>query len=63
MVDIRTLLSSVQQGRIWRVKVLWPNGKVNYVGKFSSENDAIKWIEAHPRLTEPATIDEADWPC
>jgi hypothetical protein len=25
----------------------------NYVGKFSSEEDAVEWIEAHPRLTEP----------
>jgi len=53
----------VQKGRIWRVQITWPNGKLNYVGKFSSEKDAIEWIEAHARLTEPVTTDERDWSC
>jgi hypothetical protein len=61
MGDVRTRLSPVKESGIWRVQITWPNGKVNYVGKFFSEKDAIEWIEAHPRLTEPVTIDEADW--
>ena len=49
----RTQLSPVQEGRIWRVRIVWPNGKLNYVGKFTSEKDAIAWIDAHPMLTKP----------
>jgi hypothetical protein len=56
---VRTLLSPLQKGGIWRVKIVWPNRNVNYFGKFTSERDAIDWINAHPRLTKPEdTIDE-----
>jgi hypothetical protein len=53
MGNVGTQLSPVQQSRIWRVQITWPNGKVNYFGKFSFEKYAIEWIEAHARLTEP----------
>jgi hypothetical protein len=54
-----TVLSPVQEGGIWRVKIVWPNRHVNYFGKFTSEQDAIDWINAHPNLTKPEdTIDE-----
>jgi uncharacterized protein (DUF2384 family) len=53
------LLSPVQKGRIWRVKIVWPNRAVHYFGKFTSERDAIDWINAHPNLTKPEdTMDE-----
>jgi hypothetical protein len=53
------LLSPVQDGEIWRVKIVWPNRAVHHFGKFTSEQDAIDWINAHPRLTKPEnTIDE-----
>jgi hypothetical protein len=54
------LLSSVvQEGSIWRVKIVWPNRHVNYFGKFTSERDAIAWITAHSNLTKPEdTTDE-----
>jgi hypothetical protein len=59
MENIRTLLSPVKEGRIWRVKIVWPNGAVHYFGKFSFEQDAIDWIDAHPRLTKAEdTMDE-----
>jgi hypothetical protein len=59
MGDVRTLLSPVQEGRIWRVKIVWPNGAKHYFGKFTSEQDAIAWISDHPRLTKlEDTIDE-----
>jgi hypothetical protein len=48
-----TLLSPVQDGKIWRVKIVWPNGAVHHVGKFTSEWDATDWINAHPNLTKP----------
>jgi hypothetical protein len=47
------LLSPVQDGKIWRVKIVWPNQAVHHVGKFTSEQDAIDWINAHPNLTKP----------
>jgi len=43
----------VQEGGIWRVKIVWPNRHVSYFGKFTSERDAIDWINAHPNLTQP----------
>jgi hypothetical protein len=55
------MLSPVQEGRVWRVQIVWPNGAVHYFGKFISEQEATDWINAHPRLTKPEdTIDE---PC
>ena len=56
-------LSPVQDGKIWRVEIVWPNGAVHYFGKFTSEEDAIAWINAHPQLTKPEnTIDEPQYP-
>jgi hypothetical protein len=50
----RTVLSPVMAaGGIWRVRITWPNGAVRCFGKFASKKDAIKWIAAHPQLTEP----------
>jgi len=50
---VRTLLSPVRKGEIWRVQIVWPNGMVRHVGQFASEKEAAKWILAHPRLTRP----------
>ena len=47
MGDAVTVLSTVHRGDIWRVEITWPNGKKNYVGEFSSENDATAWINKH----------------
>ena len=47
------LLSPVQVGNIWRVKIVWPNRHVNYFGKFTSKKDAAAWIDAHSNVTEP----------
>ena len=53
------LLSPVQEGDLWRVKIVWPNGRHTLVGKFSSEKDTIDWINAHTNLTKPEdTMDE-----
>jgi hypothetical protein len=35
------------------LKIVWPNGAVHYFGKFTSEQDALDWIDAHPRLQQP----------
>jgi len=50
-----TVLSSFQEGDVWRVRIEWPNGAVHYFGNFASEKDAIQWIDAHAWLTTPAT--------
>ena len=60
MGDGRTQLSLVQEGGIWRVKIVWPNRHANYFGKFTSEKDATTWIKAHPWLTKP--VDTVDAP-
>jgi hypothetical protein len=53
------LLSPLQDDKIWRVKIVWPNGAVHHFGKFTSERDATDWINAYPNLTKPGdTIDE-----
>jgi hypothetical protein len=63
MGDVHTQLSPVQEGDIWRVRIAWPNRAVHYFGKFTSEQDAIDWINAHPRLTKSEnTIDEPQYP-
>jgi hypothetical protein len=59
LAPMSALLSPVQEGKIWRVKIVWPNRAVHHFGKFTCERDAIDWINAHPRLTRPEdTIDE-----
>ena len=59
LVSMAALLSPVQEDDIWRVKIVWPNRAVHHFGKFPSEQDAIDWINAHPRLTRPEdTMDE-----
>jgi hypothetical protein len=58
-----TVLSSVQEGPIWRVRIAWPNGIVHYFGKFTSEKDACDWISARPWLAErQAEPRPADFP-
>jgi hypothetical protein len=59
LAPMSALLSSVQDGKIWREKIVWPNGAVHHFGKFTSEKDAVAWINAHPQLTKPEdTIDQ-----
>jgi hypothetical protein len=59
LLSMSALLSPVQDGKIWRVKIVWPNQTVHRFGQFTSEQDAIDWINAHPKLTRPEdTIDE-----
>jgi hypothetical protein len=53
LASMAAMLSRVQDGDIWRVQIVWPNGAVHFFGKFPSEQDAIDWINAHPRLTRP----------
>jgi hypothetical protein len=60
MGDVHTLLLPMQEGEIWRVQIVWPNGKVNYFGKFTSERDVIDWVNAHSNLTKP--VDTVDAP-
>ena len=50
-------MSPVQKGKVWRVRITWPNGAVRHFGKFTSEKDAMAWITRHPRLVEAPTED------
>jgi hypothetical protein len=49
----RTVLLPVREGKIWRVRIVWPNGAVHHFGKFASKEDAVDWISAHSGLTTP----------
>jgi hypothetical protein len=51
--SMSALLSPVQDGQIWRVKIVWANRAVHHYGKFTSERGATDWINAHPNLTKP----------
>jgi hypothetical protein len=53
-----TLLSPVQKGGIWRMRIVWANGAIHHFGKFTSEEEAIRWIAVHPQLTKPVTEDK-----
>jgi hypothetical protein len=48
-----TILLAVQEGDIWRVQIVWPNGSVHYFGRFSSRKGAHEWIIRHAWLTAP----------
>jgi hypothetical protein len=61
LMEASTLLKPVQNRNIWRVEITWPNAKVNYFGKFASEEDAIRWVSAHGWLTAPPQKTEP-WP-
>jgi len=56
MGDQRAVLSSVRDGDIWRVQIIWPDNKMDLVGGFSSKGDAVNWIDRHAWwLIEPLT--------
>jgi hypothetical protein len=57
MGEASTVLISVKEGDLWRVQIAWPNGAINYFGKFGSELEARKWISRHRRLTEQVIDD------
>ena len=56
MADGLTVISPVQKGSIWRVRITWPNGLVHHFGEFISEKQAKDWIIAHPWLAERQTM-------
>jgi hypothetical protein len=59
LASMAAILSSAKVGSIWQVRIAWPNGAVHYFGKFTAEQDAIDWINAHPGLGRPEdTMDE-----
>jgi hypothetical protein len=47
---VRTVLLPVQEGDVWRVQIVWPNGQVHYFGRFAYKQYAVKWISAHQWL-------------
>ena len=57
MGEASTVLISVKEGDLWRVQIAWPNGAINYFGRFGSELEARKWISTHRRLTEQVIDD------
>jgi hypothetical protein len=46
-------LFAVEEGKDWRVQIVWPNGAVHYFGRFTSKENALTWIDAHGWLTLP----------
>lgn len=52
MAKVHTVLLPMQQGDIWRVQIVWPNGSVHYFGSFKSRKEAIRWITTHAWLTK-----------
>ena len=51
MAEASTALMSVKEGELWRAQIVWPNGTINFFGKFGSELEAQRWISAHSWLT------------
>jgi hypothetical protein len=47
-----TFLMSIEEGDLWRVEIVWPNGTKRHFDKFGSEQEAEGWISAHCWLTE-----------
>jgi hypothetical protein len=52
MGGAKTVLSSIKEGDLWRVEIVWPNGTKRHVGKFDSEQEAEEWISTHRWLTD-----------
>jgi hypothetical protein len=52
MAKVYTVLLPMQQGSIWRVQIVWPNGSVHYYGNFESKKQAVDWITAHDWITK-----------
>jgi hypothetical protein len=47
-----TILTSINEGELWRVEIVWPNGTKRHFGKFGSKGETEGWISAHRWLTE-----------
>jgi hypothetical protein len=52
MANVHTVLLAVQQGTIWRVQIIWPNGSVHYYGSFQAKQQALDWITTHDWITK-----------
>jgi hypothetical protein len=52
MAKVHTVLLPMQQGSVWRVQIVWPNGSVHYYGNFESKKQAVDWITAHDWITK-----------
>jgi hypothetical protein len=52
MTKVHAVLLPMQQGDIWRVQIVWPNGGVHYFGSFKSKKEAVAWITTHAWLTK-----------
>jgi hypothetical protein len=59
MGRLNTVLSTRKQSGFWRVRIAWPNGSINYFGRFVSEAEAKEWIIRHDWMTHSA-INEGD---
>lgn len=59
MGELKTVLSIENQDGTWRVRIIWPNGSINYFGRFDSEAEAMSWIDQHAWMTH-TTIDQED---
>ena len=53
--NVRTVLSVVRKGRMWRVQITRPNGCVRYFGRFRSATRARDWIAAHACRINPVS--------
>jgi hypothetical protein len=57
------VLSALQEGKVWRAQIAWPNGVLHCFGQFTTEQAANKWIAAHSWwLTALATDETTDIP-
>jgi hypothetical protein len=52
MGDGSAVLTPISRSGYWRVRMMWPNNKPRYFGKFLSKREAEKWIEQHDWLTK-----------
>jgi hypothetical protein len=52
MDDRSVVLTPISRSGYWRVRMMWPNNKARYFGKFVSQREAEKWIEKHSWLIE-----------
>ena len=44
MGDGSAVLTPISRSGHWRVRMMWPNNKPRYFGKFLSKREAEKWI-------------------
>ena len=52
-------MSLIYKDGVWRVRIVWPK-RQRYFGRFTSKDEAQRWLSEHQRMIHPAVEAEQE---